>query len=737
MSSAITGISRSITLSFTIAAALLFGATAGAQEKYLEAEGLLQQSTSASAVTAVADLPVPTSDEEQGIVVVGKRVPEDPFLADRSISVVGKRQLSEQNPRTTPEALWDAPGTFVQATNFGGGSPIIRGLIGPQVLILVDGVRLSNSTYRTGPVQYLNLVDPLSIERIEILRGPGSVMYGSDAMGGVIDLFPLVPRDFRLSEGVKGGASALGRYSSADEGRVVHGHFDGGYGGLALLGGVSYKEFTDLRGGEDVGIQDYSGYDNQSAIGNLTYRFSDGALAGWRTTVGYLGSQIYDAGRTDKLYDKNSLQYYDNIDHLVYARLHSLLPSLYTEGDLTLSYQDFYERKNNHKVADDFRTILNTTRDEVDVASVGADLAITTRLIDNRLRFNYGGMYYSDEVYSERATRETGAQWIVSKKNNYPDGSEYVNYGFHLLAEGDVLKTGSGHLLRLGGGYRLHGMAAHAPTEDDLPEVDFSTTGHVFLTGVQYLYRDLATVAFTFSQGFRAPNLQEAAMLGDTGKFFHIPNDDLKPESSDTLELLARGRFWRFSLGCAGYLSFLKNLIKREDTVWRDQTEIGGKPVVANVNGHKGLIYGTESFLDIELGEGFSASGHFTTTWGEEEIPGGQDLPLTRIPPPFGQAKLRYDSEKTQKVQTYIETYVRTAMPQKRLSQEDEADARIPPDGTPGWWTLNFRTGFTAYEHVRFNLAFENILDRKYKYHGSGIHSPGANAILTVELFRM
>ena len=119
-------------------------------------------------------------------VVRTHRAAEPSFLSGRSLSTLNAGSLAEASPRSLPEALWDSPGVFVQQTNHGGGSPIVRGMIGPQVLLLVDGVRFSNSVYRTGPVQYLNLIDPLSLGSLRVLRGPGSVLFGSDAMGGVI-----------------------------------------------------------------------------------------------------------------------------------------------------------------------------------------------------------------------------------------------------------------------------------------------------------------------------------------------------------------------------------------------------------------------------------------------------------------------------------------------------------------------------------------------------------------------
>jgi len=676
---------------------------------------------------------------EFGQVVVGKRVPEPPFLSDRSMSVLKQENLQQCGPRTTPEALWDAPGVFVQQTNHGGGAPILRGMIGPQNLILVDGVRLNNSTFRTGPIQYLNLLDPLSLDRLEVLRGPGSVLYGSDAMGGVVQAFPLAARDFRASQGVDGGAHALLSYASANKGRALHAHGDLGYGGFSALAGVTYRLLDDLSGGRGIGEQPHSGYDNWASLGRVTYRLPGDTFAGWSVSAAYLVSRIMGAGRTDKLWDKHSLQIYDNDDHLLYGRLHMRIAPLSTSGDLTISFQHMFERKDNITVGDDYITEVKTTRDETTVDTLGLDLQLITRLKKYRLRFLYGGMFYRDWVGALRQKRTIGSAWNDSAEANYPSGSTYDNYGGFLMLEWDPLHSEAGHVLRLGAGYRLHGMAGNGPATSSLPEVNISDLGHVFLGSVKYMYQEKGVVAFTFSQGFRAPNLNEAVMLGDTGKFFHIPNDGLSPERLDTLELLARGKLWRITAGLSGYVSFLHDLIKREKitdaaTLKRWIPEAGGKDIWWNINGGDGLLWGVEGQLGMDLGLGLSLAGSITQTWGEEHGTGGaEDIPLSRIPPLYGQIKLRYDTRQYSAWAGFIETYVRAAAPQERLSKEDEADTRIPAGGTPGWWTWNVRAGATILDHLRLGLEVENLLDADYKLHGSGVYGAGTNAKLTLE----
>lgn len=666
-------------------------------------------------------------------VVTAHRLPQDPFLSERSLSVVDRVQLSRLAPRTVPEALWESPGVFVQQTSHGGGSPILRGLVGPQVLLMVDGVRLNNSVYRTGPVQYLNLIDPLAIDRIEVLRGPGSVLYGSDAMGGVVQVFPTAPRDFSSAQGWGYGGRLAGRYASANQGVAFHTRLELGSGGMAGLGSFSINRMQDLEGGRGVGVQPYSGYEHYSASSQMIYRIREGALAGWSVKLGYLMGRIYGAGRTDHLYTRRSLQLYDNEDDLVYGRLQFRFPRLATHGHLTLSYQHFHERKDGQTLAPDLRTELNTTRDETRVHTAGLDLQLRTRLWARWLRLLWGGSFYRDHVNASRWYRHAGEVFGRMAQQPYPDGSSYQNWGGFGLLEASLVPPRYRSQVLLGAGYRLHGMGADADAQPDLPPVRFSQIGHVAFGSLRYLYRDVATLGFTFSQGFRAPNLFEAVMLGDSGQFFHVPNTRLGPERSDTLEVLFRGRFGRVHLGLSFYASWIHDLMKREFTSWQGEDTVDGKPVTWNVNVGEGFILGMEASLKVHILRGLSLVGHITHTYGEERVEGGMNLALRMVPPLYGVAVLRYEAPRLGPVLGFAEISVRGAGRQTRLSPEDQKDSRIPEGGTPAWWTLNLRVGAQVGAHLRVLLAAENLLDQEYKYHGSGVYAPGTSVVLQVE----
>jgi outer membrane receptor protein involved in Fe transport len=182
-------------------------------------------------------------------------------------------------------------------------------------------------------------------------------------------------------------------------------------------------------------------------------------------------------------------------------------------------------------------------------------------------------------------------------------------------------------------------------------------------------------------------------------------------------------------------MSLLNDIIKREGTAWQGQASIDGKEVVFNVNGGKGILWGSEGSLLLDLGNGLFATGHATYTWGEERISGNDRIPLTRIPPLFGQVKIRYDNLDIFGGKAFLEGYIRAAAKQNRLSREDIKDVRIPPGGTPSWWTLNFRAGTILMKHIRLTFSIENGLNKKYKYHASGIYSAGTNAIISLEVF--
>lgn len=653
-----------------------------------------------------------TSGEDDDVVVVGRRTEVGSFSSERSVSVVTSRTMQETMPRTTPEALWDSEGIFVQETNFGGGAPIIRGMVGPQILLVYDGVRLNNSVYRTGPNQYLTLVDPLYVSKMEVLRGAGSVLYGSDAMGGVIYMHGPQRPDVT-------GLRALGRAGSAALEKTAHGAVGIASDRAAAYFGGALHSYADLRGGRDTGVQIFSGYDVYSAAGKGWMNLPGGMLL----TAGVLFTDIEGAGRTDKLWVKSRYQEYDNTETMIYARLSKEWERW--KFSYTFSFQDFYEDKRSYTMDLDRMTATSMKSDETRVYTTGSDLSLRGQL-SHSLSLVGGALWYHDLVHSNRYKSSDMMAWERSGVSDYPDGSTYDRFGAfgYLVWRGGRLLHG---YFQSTAGWRVQGASAWSPAAGDLPETDFSFIGNTLHASVQHIIPGKTNVGLVFSQGFRAPNLQESVMLGDAGKYFHTPNDSLSPENMHSLEAFLRFRRGGFSAGVSGYVSYIDGILKRVHTEWDGQTEIDGKPVVHHVNGDHAILTGTEARMSWYLGKGVSVRANTTWTMGTEYADDGSSSPMSKIPPLFGMASLR-------KVLLgagwtgYAETYVRWAAKQDRLSPADQEDPRIPNGGTPGWWTWNVRMGYRSGD-LALSVVIENILDKTYKYHGSGVYAPGTNAI--------
>ena len=186
------------------------------------------------------------------VVVTTTRSEKDSFWTPHSVSLISEEEIALSNASSTPELLVGHPGILVQKTNPGGGSPFIRGVTGKHILLLVDGVRLNNSLYRYGPHQYLNTIEPNQIERIEVVRGPASVLYGSDALGGVINIITKKRKDFSRDHGLDGVLS--GRYGSADQNYAGRAQVSGNLHSFGYIAGGGYKDFDHLRGGRDTGV---------------------------------------------------------------------------------------------------------------------------------------------------------------------------------------------------------------------------------------------------------------------------------------------------------------------------------------------------------------------------------------------------------------------------------------------------------------------------------------------------
>jgi len=588
---------------------------------------------------------------------------------------------------------------------------------------------------------------------MEIVRGPSAVLYGNGAMGGVINLPTDEPGLDDLSQGWTGSAQA--GFASADLSPGGAARLATKARELSLLGGGSYTRFGELRaGGGDR--QPLSDYDAGSWRARAVYRPTESL----RVTGAYFGTRIDRAGRTDRA-GQGDVRFYDNRDHFSYLSFGWRGNGAVSHIRATGSFHRTDEHADRYNCPTDPNTstaldlagcltledrFLNRKRrydDSVD--SLGVDLDVGLNLLSQRLAIAGGAEAYWDFIGSSaedaRLSEDGTFPFVESQRGNFSDDSRYRTLGIYL--HGDVtvwrINPALGEIHVLAGG-RFSNFAASAPDVPGIGDVDYAYNGFSFAGGLQWLRPDLFNGYATYTQGFRAPNLQETTVLGDTGSKFEIPNDGLEPERSDTIEAGGRLRILSSELHAAYFYSLLHHAIDEAPALYNGMGTIDGKPVIKRVNAEEGHYQGVEGSARVHLWR-MTLGGGIAWIEGELTDIDDQTYPARRVPPLFGLASLRYDHRDDR---FFAELFSRLAARQDALHPSDEQDLRICEtaphsgvlktdcNGTKGWYTLNLRGGVRFAGAFRINAALLNLTDRKYKLHGSGFYAPGFDARITL-----
>ncbi len=641
----------------------------------------------------------------------------------RSMSVITAAEIKLRNYRTVPEALNEVVGVMVQETNYGGGSPIIRGMIGNRILILVDGIRLNNSIYRLGPNQYLNTIDLSQVERIEVIRGPGSVLYGSDAMGGLVNV--ITKPAAGTGTGSEFSSRISARYSSADAGLITRVEAGGSRGKVGVFGGISGKRFGNLRTGGGNGAVPHSGY--EEVDGDLKVTYDASAEDHFTFAVQRVRQQGVE--RADLLASGSELHYEwspqaRSLGYLQYARRN--LGRHFTNLQAGLIYHN--QREILHRISDMRQTF--EARNEDSVSSRGAMVQLGTPMGERHL-LTYGTEIYRESIRSEgvESQRSTGQRFEVS--GTYPDGSSGGSEAIFLQDEYQVSKR-----LAVNLGARFSEYHLKAPPAGDAASKIAVDTSIGKLTASAYASWELATGVYAVggvAQGFRAPNLNDSALLGLREGRYEVGNPELKHEDSINYEAGLKVQRDRFSITGTYFVSDYTNLIDRAPSLFlgltfRDVNGNGvkdrGEPnIFQRQNIGRALVQGMGSEIQVRLPSSWGIFGNVAWTRGEDL---NAAMPLSRIPPIKGIAGVRWAPARN----FLLEAYTFGTRAQRRLSPGDLRDARIQRGGTPGFTILNFRGSLEIPSIGMLSAGLENATNLAYRWHGSGIDAPGINVVV-------
>ncbi len=667
----------------------------------------------------------------QEVTVTATRGERASFEVPSAVTIIDRDDVERRTPTVLPDLLRGEEGVFVQETTPGQGTPIIRGLIGSSVLTLVDGMRLNTAFFRSAPNQYFALVDPYNVERIEVVRGAGSTLYGSDAMGGVLNVITPLPR-FATDQWQLHGR-ALGQFSSADLGWVTRGLLEGGKAGVGISGGFTYQNHDDLRGGGDTGVQRPSGY---------TVYAGDGAIFLERGNQDLLFSAQYlqqpKTPRFDELVagfgqtqPSSAVFFFEPNDRLfLHARYRLRNPVPFVDRvEFNVAFQEINDDRRTRDF-DSTREDRERNRDSL----IGLTLQLTSRWRD-WMTFTYGGEIYLDEVRSRRTGRDINTGATSVEPSRFADGSTLNSFGGYVQ---DEIRLHPRLTAILGG--RLSYFDTNIPRADRDVGVHQTTTDLTGHLGLIYHLTPAVNLVTNVGRGFRVPNVFDLSTLGPRpGNRFSVPNPNLKPEEVITVDAGVKVKLSRFTGEVFGFYSDFRGKI--EDVLtgecFRDgvgivppaQCQPDDRRVVQSQNLNTVTLFGVEAGGRLQVLDNLEAYGSLTFTWGEEEFRDGTTSPADRIPPLNGQVGVLYRPMP----HLWVEPFMRLAAKQDRLSDRDQTDPRINPNGTPGWVTANIRLGWDIDERLRARLAVENLFDQRYRDHGSGINAPGINAIVSLE----
>lgn len=674
---------------------------------------------------------------EVEVLVTATRRSEPSFDVPWSTDVVGAAEIREvRMRRTLPDALSDLPGVMVQRTSYGQASPFLRGFTGYQTVMLVDGIRLNNSTFRSGPNQYWGTVDSYSTERLEVVRGAASVLYGSDAVGGAVNSISRARRTFEPGAHWDGGV--LTRLATAEGSRTYRAEASGNQDDLGVAAGVTYKGYDDLSAGGDTGHLADTAYRERD--GDLRLDLRRGEDTVW--TFGFQRVEQDDVPRTHRTIHAESFHGTTIGDELrrdltqerslLYLRLaQRMRAAIADSAEFTVSYQD--QDETQHRDRDGGRTDLQGY--EVETWGAQMQFEKTTRIGE----LTYGVEFWHDDVSSFRHNYVDGALDLVSIQGPVGDDASYDLLGVYAQDEFDWGAT------TLTAGARFTYAAADADRVDD-PTVsgsDPATPGNVIslddswtnVVGSLRAVHPLTPEWNLFggvSQAFRAPNLSDLTRLDDTSGV-EVPSLGLDPEKYLQYETGVRSSQECWSGGLTVFYTQIRDQIVPSPT----GGTVGSTPEVRKDNVGDGYVAGTEIEAVARFGEQWTLTG--AGTWQRGNVdqlePDGSktSAPASRLMPITGVVTATYRETPSAPWRAWVSA--KAASRQDRLSLKDATDTeRIPPGGTPGWFVWSVGAVWEITSFATLSAALENVGDVDYRIHGSGVNEPGRNFVVALEL---
>ncbi len=695
------------------------------------------------------------------VVVSASRWAQNASRVPNRVSTIRAEEVLLRNPQTAADLLGSSGEVFIQKSQQGGGSPMIRGFATNRLLIAVDGVRMNTAIFRSGNLQNVISLDPFATERTELLFGPGSVLYGSDAIGGVMAFYTLTPT-LADSQGRQSSGSAALRYASANE--ELTGHFDINIGGQkwAAVSSFSHNRYGDLRMGRhgpddylraffvqridgedrratnpDPLVQTPSGYEQTNLMQKVRFRPD----AAWDFTYAFHYSATTDYARYDRLIrTRDGLprsaewSYGPQIWQLNQLQAsHSGPNILYDEARLSLAHQFFEESRIDRDFGDPIR---RTRTEAVDAFSANLDLL---KGLGQQQRLLYGLEALYNRVESEGILENLVTGNASAGPARYPQAN-WQSYAAYLTYQLEVSPK-----LRLQAGARYNHFLLNANFDTTFFPFPFTTADldKGALTGsLGAVFRPVPSWALraNLSTGFRSPNVD------DIGKVFDsepgavvVPNPGLGAEYAYNAELgLSKVIGDGLHVDLTGYYTLLDDALVRRDFALAGQDSILYDGTLSRVqavqNAARAWVYGLQAGIDAQWPSGLGLHARLNIQEGVEALDEGGTTPLRHAAPWFGVFRLQYEQEalRLELNMQYHRAFTYDELP---LSERDKpylyaADANGNPYA-PAWYTLDFRALYRVNSTFTISAGMENLTDQRYRPYSSGLAGAGRNVVLS------
>ncbi len=711
-------------------------------------------------------------DLDEVTVYSNKFAAQKKFLSQK-IDVITRNTIANYNSQNAGDLLINTGNVFVQKSQQGGSSPVIRGFEASRVLLVVDGIRMNNAIYRAGHLQNIITVDQNMLEQAEVMYGPSSTIYGSDALGGIVHFRTKTPQ---LSSGrmLATGAGFV-RYSSANSEKTVHADLSLGGQKFGWLQSYTYSDFGDMKMGETYPskypnfgrrsqyiasingidsvvnnsndkIQKFSGYSQWDITQKLLYKPNDKVTH----LLNFQYSSSSDVPRYDRLQDTRNfggsigttLRYAEwfygpQTRFLGAYELSVAKAGFLDEIKLNVNYQDVKESRQQREYRRYDR--FDSRREHVKVAAFNLDGKKSWG--GNSIVFGIDGQLNDVKSVADRTNLTTGA--VTKLDTRYPDGKNTMNF-FGVYAQHSLKMKKEKWILN--DGIRFQTVSLKSAIVDnsffnfpftEIKQSPAAVTGNIGLT---YLSGQTTRINGNFSSGFRAPNIDDVTKIFESSsatKRLVVPNPDIKPEYTYNFDLGLTKSFAsaaRFELN--GFYTIFNNALSTAPFKLNGQDSVvynGVKSAVfASLNINKAYVLGFSTRLKINFSKTVSFDNNLSYTHGRFKNPDGSKKPMDHIPPVFGKTSLQY-KQKTLALELFGMFNGWKKIKDYNPDGEDNGQYATA-DGMPSWFTLNWRGSYTFKKYLSIQAGMENILDRNYRYFASGFSAPGRNFILALRV---